>query len=425
VLAGLALATWPRFFAEAANNASDVAAALAWTVALGGVVSALRRQRVAPLVGSALAVGALGAVRLTNVPFLPAVVALWLLLDGDARRSAWRIVRARWARRAAVLPLALGALVLFRPLAWTAPREVFWTIFDGIFAPPPWITKGIVDVFYCGEVRHGGPPAYHLVMLAIATPLPTLAGALAGAALAWRRSRTAAALTAAWLVVVVGRHAAMGLGNYDGLRHILDAFPALAMLTGVGAGAAIDALGRALPRRPLAAALVVVALVAPGAVAIARLHPYPVAYYNALVGGLGGAAGRFETEYSGAAYREGIEWAVAHVGRDDRVWVTRDYDRRVVLVEARYLGRDVPVWVRGVQPPPPEGARLFTMQILRPGPVERPVPGVDLTAFPVVHEIRRDGAVLLRVREVPADVLQRLRAEPLLTPRRGGARPGS
>jgi hypothetical protein len=427
VLAALVLATWPRFFAEAVNNASDVPAALAWTVALAGVASALRRGRAAPLVWSALAGGVLGAIRLTNVLFLPCVVALWLVLDGEARRGVVRLWRGSGpARIGGAVLLALGSLWLFRPLAWTAPRQEFWTIFDGIFVPPPWITKGIVDVFYRGEIRRGGPPAYHLVMLAVATPVPVVAAALAGAVTARCRSRTAVALLASWVVVVVGRHVVMGLGNYDGLRHVLDAFPAIAMLAALGATAAVDALGRAFPRRAAAAgALVVTVLVAPGAVAIWRLHPYAVTYYNVLTGGLPGAARRFETDYTGAAYREGIDWAAAHLAADDRLWITRDYDLRLVLLEASYLGRDVRPWLRGVQEPPGEGARLFTMQILRPGPVERSPPGVDITTFPVVHEVRRDGVPLLRVREVPAEVVRQLRAEPRAKPRWGGARPGS
>jgi hypothetical protein len=233
-------------------------------------------------------------------------------------------------------------------------------------------------------------------------------------------------LLAVWLAVAVGRHALLGLGNYDGLRHVLDAFPALAMLAAVGAETGLRALAGLVPRRTaVAVALGVVVLLAPGAVAIWRLHPYPVTYYNALAGGLPGAARRFETEYSGAAYREGLDWAGAHVGEGDRLWVTRDYDVRLVLVEARYLGREVRLWARGAKDPPGEGGRLFTMQILRPGPLERPAAGLDVTAFPVVHEVRREGVALLRVREVPADVVRALRAEPAAIPRRGAARPGS
>jgi hypothetical protein len=41
------------------------------------------------------------------------------------------------------------------------------------------------------------------------------------------------------------------------------------------------------------------------------------------------------------------------------------------------------------------------MQILRPGPLERPAGGVPPASMPVVYEIRRDGVPLLRAREIP------------------------
>jgi hypothetical protein len=37
---------------------------------------------------------------------------------------------------------------------------------------------------------------------------------------------------------------------------------------------------------------------------LVRLHPYQAVYYNALVGGLSAANGRYETEYWGSSYRE-------------------------------------------------------------------------------------------------------------------------
>ena len=418
VLAALFLATSPRFFAEAQNNVVDVPAALAWTVALAGIARAVGEQTVRPLCGAAVAFGALGAIRLPNLPFLPCVPALWLAVDGAARRRFVGLCRASgWGALAAVVLLALGSLWLFRPLAWTSPRLEFWALFDALVVPPPRMTRGVVDVFYEGKVRSGGPRSYHLVMLAITTPLPFVAAAVAGLVVGWRRLRSATSLLVVWLAVAIGRHAVSNLGNYDGIRHVLDALPALAVLAAVGGAAGLDALVRLVPRRPVVARVLgVLVLVAPGALAIWRLHPYAVTYYNALVGGLGGAARRFEAEYSGAAYREGLDWVSTHLTERDRIWVTRDYDRPLVHLEGHYLGRDAHLRDGGGDDLV-ESGRLFTMQILRPGPFERSPAGLDVTSFPVVYEVRRDGVPLLRVREVPRE----LRA----TPPRAAARPGS
>jgi hypothetical protein len=414
VLAALVLATSPRFLAEAVNNVSDLPAAVASTAALVAMARALRRRRIGPLVASALACGALGSIRVTNLLFLPWVPVLWLVLDGEARRGARELWRAEPAWRfVGVACLALASLWLFRPLAWTAPRAVFGTVLE-LLAHRMGAFRGVGHVFYGGEVRAAGP-SYHVVMLAVTTPLPVLVAGALGFLVAWRRRRSAACLLTLWIAVSLGRHAFLGLGNYDGVRHVLDAFPALAVVAAIGAESGLAWLaGLERLRAPRLSAVTwaagVLLLVTPGAVAIRRLHPYPMTYYNGLVGGLRGAAEWLEADYSGAAYREGLEWAAAHLGEGDFLWVLPEYNRRLVKVEARYLGLahvdmrsgtalEVARHARRA------GGRVFLVQVFRGGPFEQAPAGLELGSLPVVTEVRRDGVVLLRIREVPLPAL--------------------
>jgi hypothetical protein len=43
-----------------------------------------------------------------------------------------------------------------------------------------------------------------------------------------------------------------------------------------------------------------------------ELHPFQCVYFNRAIGGLQGADGRYETDYWGNSYKEGVEWLVAH-----------------------------------------------------------------------------------------------------------------
>jgi hypothetical protein len=410
VLATALLATMPRFFAEAGNGISDLPAAVASTAAVLGFVRAVRERRPAPLAGAAVAFAALSAIRVPNVLFLPGVPLLWLALDGDARRGAAALLRAsRPAQLAAVCGLALACIWLFRPLAWTAPGVVLRTVYDGMVHPPPWVSKGVVNVHYGGRMVHGGPPSYQAVLLGLTTPLPVLAAAVAGGVYAWRRHRSAAWLLGAWLAVGVGRYALLGRGNYDGVRHVIEGFPALAALAGAGADAVLSGLA---PRRWRMAGLVAggLALAAPGAAAIWRLHPYPVVYYNALAGGLHGGAAAYDADYSGAVYRDGLAWAAANVAPEDVVWVPTPYERRLVETEAAYLGQDgIRTWAeepeRLAEHVRRAGGRVFVMQRLLGGVVEGRPGGLELASLPPVHELRRDGVPLLRIRTVPLDLL--------------------
>jgi hypothetical protein len=141
-------------------------------------------------------------------------------------------------------------------------------------------------------------------------------------------------------------------------------------------------------------------------------------YYNALVGGLHDASRRFETEYSGAVYREAIEWAALHLNERDTLWITSGpYDRHLVDVEVAYLGLskvrvqdgtalELAIWqvVRG--------GRVFAVENFRASPEERPPPGIDAASLPLVYEVRRESVPLLRIRQVPDESLRAVLAGP-------------
>jgi hypothetical protein len=82
---------------------------------------------------------------------------------------------------------------------------------------------------------------------------------------------------------------------FTGMRHFLFVVPPLAVLAGIG----FDALLKSLTQRWLQGA-VTVALAAAftwDASVLVRLHPYENLFYNSLVGGLEGAARRYEMDY--------------------------------------------------------------------------------------------------------------------------------
>ena len=86
---------------------------------------------------------------------------------------------------------------------------------------------------------------------------------------------------------------------HDGIRLFLPAFFFLAGLAGWGAIWAADLLARLVRLRPTALRLVVSTLVlGSSALALVRIHPYELSYYNELIGGPRGAWARgFELSY--------------------------------------------------------------------------------------------------------------------------------
>jgi hypothetical protein len=85
--------------------------------------------------------------------------------------------------------------------------------------------------------------------------------------------------------------------SFTGMRHFLFVVPPLAALAGIGVHlglAYVEGFGRVAGAAALAAVLAAFAF---DAQALVRLHPYEYLFYNSLVGGLPGAARRYETDY--------------------------------------------------------------------------------------------------------------------------------
>lgn len=88
---------------------------------------------------------------------------------------------------------------------------------------------------------------------------------------------------------------------YDGLRHFIFILPPLACLAGWAWHSVLERLERRSFGLAAALTLIAALLLVLQSYQMVRLHPYEYAYYNQLVGGLPGAASRFETDFWGTA----------------------------------------------------------------------------------------------------------------------------
>jgi hypothetical protein len=161
-----------------------------------------------------------------------------------------------------------------------------------------------------------------ITYLLIATPLPILALAgigLAGSVREQRRRGLAPVsgvlgLFQLWFALPLVLYVIVRPNAYDGMRHFLFVLPAVAFFAALGVQTAASLLPRG---RSAATALLALSLLFP-ATSLIRLHPYQSSYFNALVGGVGGAAGRYETDYWISSYREAMLWINARAGERER-----------------------------------------------------------------------------------------------------------
>lgn len=347
-----ALALMPRFMGEAFNNGKDIPFLCAWTWSVWAIVRATRGPHAGSCRACALAGGLVGAALAIRV------AAVLLVALGAAAIAAHALTR-----RPLPGPLALaGRLAAFGGAAYLVMLAGWpWIQLDPLRHP----VYAVLDVVHLQTripVRFGGadlwsdalPRHYPLTMLAIGTPLPVLALALTGLASALcalaraPAERGPCALLVVWLALPLGLFAVLGNNVYDGVRHFLFVLPAVALLAARGVGALASATSRARLVRAAATASI-----AWGGVVIARLHPYPITYYNALVGGTAGAVGRFETEYHAASYRAAAEWTNARAratpGRPLVVLLAAN--QYIELCFAYYLDPTLPIRVRPLLEP--------------------------------------------------------------------------
>ena len=363
-VAVLLLFTSPRIVAHLLSNVKDAPQMALFTLTLLLFAAAYERGSAPGLLGA----GALWGLALgtkANALFLPVIVLLVVI--GAERPRRWRgHGPALCAVLAASAALGLLTVLALWPYLWTAPlvrsREHLEYIGLRLFETRP---ESVISP---------------LRAIAYTTPLPFLALAVAGAAIAARElvaGRNARyLLPLAWVAVVLARLHLPGAVNFDGVRHFLELFPALAILGGLAASrlaGAVRGAEAATPLRRAGAAALLVLLLAPGVAAVLRVHPFELAYWNALAGGLDGARAKGLAQagdYWATSYRTGLGWVGAHAPAGAALAVPMA-QHTVRLVAQQRLRPDLGLLDLG-RPEVPE-LRPGTLGILAQVARERPV----------------------------------------------------
>lgn len=249
-----------------------------------------------------------------------------------------------WRLRLPRIPLAfvlmppIGLLLLFLlwPKLWFDPLRAFrdYVAFH--------LNHEHYMQYYFGRILEVPPfpVTYPFVMTAVTVPVLTLAAFLLGSVVVWgppirafadrlrrlggpppadpgaveyaSRVRTFLAVNLLFPIALI---AMPNTPIFGGIKHWLPAMPFFAIIAGMGfdrlrrrlAAVLVD---RGMPRRrtwlaPLFGAALLLVVLAPAAIETARAHPFGTGYYNALLGGVQGAARhRMQRQFWGYATRQ-------------------------------------------------------------------------------------------------------------------------
>ncbi len=286
----------PRIFGDLMANVKDVSEMIFFSVTTAVFAIAIERRspRLLMLSGAFLGL-ALGTK--ANALFIPPVVIFYLFLR---RTRDWRLVA--WVFGA----LVLGVAVFFAawPYLWHEP-----------------VAALIRNLRYIALRKNETPEVYRsnpFVMIALTMPPAFVFAFAIGLVPLWRRvrAREPLALMLVSLIAIVGvRLAVPAAVNFDGIRHFLELFPAMAAVGGVGIAFLADSISRHVRQPALVSTALLAAFIGPIAAAETDMHPFESAYWNVFAGGVDGAmrsqmpqAG----DYWAGSYRLGLRWLDEH-----------------------------------------------------------------------------------------------------------------
>jgi hypothetical protein len=303
----------PRVVSDLLTNVKDFGESVFFSLTLLAFAAAYQAGSAAGIVGAGALFGlALGTKG--NALFVPVIAALTVMA---ARRPAPWTGRSRTLGVSCVAALLAGAIVFYAswPYLWEDPVRH--------------IGQNLRYLLMQKLVVREESMAPALTNIVLTTPIPFLAFVLAGmAAIAPRlRERDPPAVwLAAWVAVVVGRLYLPGAINFDGVRHFLELFPALAALAGIGLAWTADRAAAWWSRGGRSFVRIAVFALPLGVTAaeLFAVHPFEIAYWNALAGGLGGAQARQRGgagDYWALSYRLGLEWLNEHAPPRSRLVV--------------------------------------------------------------------------------------------------------
>jgi len=305
------LVVMPRVFSHAFYNTVDIPFLVFFTAATYTHVRVLERTSVARIVTHALVCGLLVSTRAGGL-LLPALTGALLTarLISDPRP-----LRPRLGALCLFTLATLASVFVLWPYLWTNPIERV----RGVLSAALHISWDL-QVLYFGELTamQDLPWHYTPVWIALTTPPIYLLLAALGAGKTVARladsgvSRVERECNLSFLfllLVPIALPILLQSPQYDGWRHHFFLYPLIVLMLLRGTTSFRRGVSRSRVSTLLGGALAVQIVVT--TVDMARLHPQQGVYFNVLAGSRDTMRHRFELDYWGLAYREGLERVLA------------------------------------------------------------------------------------------------------------------
>ena len=321
VFAALFLATTPMWFGYMFINHKDVSFAAMLIASSYYSIVALTATRTPPMLWLKLGVtvGLLATTKIVGLPILGFVVLVlvccFMLFPSEHRILLNRAIvyRAAAMSAAAMVGIVICSL-LFWPQLYLFRTDQVFGIVTTFLNFEEW--KGTVLIFQKIYPKDMIPWYYASAYFLISTPLYLLVLAAAGLACAIYQRTPAVIASATIFLFVFAEQVMTGARVYNGCRHFLFVYPYFMLLAAYPAALMCEAVKNQVARAAFVGAVGL--CVSATIVEMYKLFPYQYSFYNELVGGFAGAAGKFEIDIWRSAEREALdEIGSLSLGKDE------------------------------------------------------------------------------------------------------------
>ena len=301
VFAGLLMVVDPTMVAHAQLNTTDIGLTFFACLAIYLVDHTAKKRTLLQLVYSGFALGCAMATKATGLLLAPVVVVimLWRTTQHYAElklptRECLKTITKKWLAQSFIVGVlsVISVLIIYAlPRMLSSNFDLLSGLVDHVKLLSLTLSERYRSAFLAGEIRQGGWWWYFPYTFAIKTPIPSILFVLSATIVTLSQPKKMLKWVSLWLFPIIYIFLAVRSHLNIGYRHLLPVFPFFYIAVGGLIKKLVSSpnhISRSIKanRASLTLARVVTALLFVWqAIDLALVFPFPLAYFNAFVGG--------------------------------------------------------------------------------------------------------------------------------------------
>jgi hypothetical protein len=306
VVASVSLALLPVYIGYTHNDMKDIPNAFAFTLALYFFWRLVIKRRWRDLLIAAIVFAIAFNIKINSV-VVPVICGVWVLVY--FYKEIFLIFSGKintiWKEKIHIVGLYFFLAPIFAVILWWP----FWKNPLGkLLELPQFYANNTYNmpVLFNGVILRSGinlPFYYPFYYLSITLPIPILIFSLIGLVIClkkWNRGKGIYSLIILWFLIPLVRYFSPKSGAIDGVRHFLEAVYPICAIAAVGY---TEIIKKNIFKVIISAGIIIYLLFIN-----IHYHPYQTSYFNALIGGIRGASGKFDVDFWGTPQKEAALW---------------------------------------------------------------------------------------------------------------------